>query len=172
MPTKSVFFLLSNLGATVVAPTNDDMQRELAALHGAGSDAVAWLTDGIAFTIERHRDDRLVFGVPDRLLRHMTDVDDARCIEIWQMLIAGGREPLERLEWHDGAGTERAESGLAQIEREILEGDRQFHAELGLERSDQPCGWEGCVRGSVEQSRFCRRHHCETVHRRPCFGTD
>jgi hypothetical protein len=46
--------------------------------------------------------------------------------------------------------------------------DLAFYNRLGLERSDQPCRKEGCLRGAVVQSVYCRVHHFEMVMGKPC----
>jgi hypothetical protein len=46
--------------------------------------------------------------------------------------------------------------------------DLEFYNRLGLERSDQPCRKEGCPRGAVDQSAYCRVHHFEMVMGKPC----
>jgi hypothetical protein len=39
---------------------------------------------------------------------------------------------------------------------------------LGAEDNTRPCRSEGCSRGSVSFSAFCRQHHCESVLHYPC----
>lgn len=46
--------------------------------------------------------------------------------------------------------------------------DRAFFDELGEERRDVPCRSEGCARGAVPLSVFCRVHHFEMIKKRPC----
>jgi hypothetical protein len=46
--------------------------------------------------------------------------------------------------------------------------DREFYDILGAERANQFCREEGCDRGAIEHSLFCRVHHFEMVKRRPC----
>jgi hypothetical protein len=46
--------------------------------------------------------------------------------------------------------------------------DLAFYDRLGLERSDQFCSKEGCRRGAVDQSIYCRVHHFEMVKGEPC----
>jgi len=49
--------------------------------------------------------------------------------------------------------------------------DRQFYDSLGEEDSARRCKHEGCQRGRVKLSVFCKRHHFESVRRKPCpFG--
>lgn len=50
--------------------------------------------------------------------------------------------------------------------------DREFFDELGEERRDVPCRSQGCARGAVHQSVFCRVHHFEMIKQKPCPFTD
>jgi hypothetical protein len=46
--------------------------------------------------------------------------------------------------------------------------DREFYEILGPERTGQSCKTDGCNRGAIEHSLFCRVHHFEMVKRRLC----
>jgi hypothetical protein len=46
--------------------------------------------------------------------------------------------------------------------------DREFYESLGQEAEGTFCRREGCERGSVYLSAFCRKHHFENVRKRPC----
>jgi hypothetical protein len=46
--------------------------------------------------------------------------------------------------------------------------DREFYDSLGAERTDTRCRHEGCGRGTVKLSVFCRLHHFEQVKKKPC----
>jgi hypothetical protein len=48
------------------------------------------------------------------------------------------------------------------------EDDRAFYDSLGEERADARCSAEGCSRGAISLSTFCRRHHFEMIMRKPC----
>jgi len=50
--------------------------------------------------------------------------------------------------------------------------DLEFYNALGPERSDKSCGKEGCRRGAVDQSIYCRVHHFEMIKRKPCPFSD
>jgi hypothetical protein len=45
--------------------------------------------------------------------------------------------------------------------------DREFSDKLGPESSSKTCRRDGCERGVVSLSVFCRRHHFENVRKRP-----
>jgi hypothetical protein len=46
--------------------------------------------------------------------------------------------------------------------------DRAFFEALGEKRREVPCRSEGCARGAISQSVFCRRHHFEMIKKEPC----
>jgi hypothetical protein len=46
--------------------------------------------------------------------------------------------------------------------------DREFYDSLGPERTGTKCRHEGCQRGTIKFSVFCRLHHFEQVKRKPC----
>ncbi|HEY3301402.1 MAG TPA: hypothetical protein VGJ90_11565 [Methylophilaceae bacterium] len=46
--------------------------------------------------------------------------------------------------------------------------DREFFDLLGNESLNKPCQKEGCFRGRVTSSMFCRVHHFEMVKGKPC----
>jgi hypothetical protein len=45
--------------------------------------------------------------------------------------------------------------------------DLEFIDALGQERPDEPCRHPGCERGAIRWSVLCRRHHFESIQRRP-----
>lgn len=49
-----------------------------------------------------------------------------------------------------------------------MELDKEFFEGLGPERLDVPCRTEGCTKGAVQYSVFCRRHHFEMVKKELC----
>jgi len=50
----------------------------------------------------------------------------------------------------------------------MLRLDRQFYDSLGAERTDTKCRHEGCRRGMVKFSVFCRVHQFEQAKKKPC----
>jgi hypothetical protein len=46
--------------------------------------------------------------------------------------------------------------------------DREFFDALGAERTDVPCRAEGCTRGAIHHSVFCRAHHFEAIKHESC----
>jgi hypothetical protein len=46
--------------------------------------------------------------------------------------------------------------------------DREFFEGLGVERPEVACKAEGCAKGAVQYSVFCRVHHFEMIQKEPC----
>jgi len=54
----------------------------------------------------------------------------------------------------------------------LLAIDRDFYESLGVEREGTQCRREGCSRGAIQFSVFCRLHHFENVKAKPCPFSD
>ena len=50
--------------------------------------------------------------------------------------------------------------------------DRDFYDSLGEERLDKACKKEGCERGAISGSAFCKVHHFEMIRQRTCPFSD
>jgi hypothetical protein len=50
--------------------------------------------------------------------------------------------------------------------------DREFYELLGAERQNVPCKKEGCSRGAITSSVFCRVHHFEMIKKEGCPFND
>jgi hypothetical protein len=50
--------------------------------------------------------------------------------------------------------------------------DREFYESLGSERPGVRCRDQGCSRGAVALSAFCRVHHFEMIRKKPCPFAD
>jgi hypothetical protein len=50
----------------------------------------------------------------------------------------------------------------------MLNFDREFYESLGPENMETPCRCEGCPRGAVKYSVFCRIHHFESIRKKDC----
>lgn len=58
------------------------------------------------------------------------------------------------------------------LEERLLAVDRFFYDNLGEERNDVLCEKEGCKRGALPLRIFCKMHHFEMMHKRPCPFSD
>jgi hypothetical protein len=92
-------------------------------------------------------------------------------------LAAGQFDELEREPWQPGSRPPLSPEARDARERMFADAqrarDRAFYDCLGAERPTIPCRDDGCTRGSISLSVFCRRHHFENVKGRPCpFGPE
>jgi hypothetical protein len=100
--------------------------------------------------------------------RHLVGVTRERTLELWRMLAEGHLEEVERQAWLPGNGSPpdaERQAMVAAAEREL---DRRFYESLGAERPGTRCKREGCRRGTVAFSVFCRPHHFGSVKRKTC----
>ena len=100
--------------------------------------------------------------------RHLVDVPRERTLELWQMLAEGRLGELERQAWLPGNGWRPDPEREARLATAQREADRAFYLSLGAERADTRCKHEGCARGAVQWSVFCRPHHFESVGSTTC----
>lgn len=166
------FSIYSGNGDSADAPTPDVMRRFLEALdpqdeeHGA-----AWVSDEHGNSLEYEVGGNLAFS-QSTCVRHLPKVSLDRVVELWQKLAAGRLDELEREPWQPGArpplSPEAREARNRMLAEAQLASDRRFYEALGSERAANPCRADGCVRGSVAFSVFCRQHHFENVMKRPC----
>jgi hypothetical protein len=166
------FFICNGLGDSADSPTAEVMRKFLDELdpndeeHGA-----VWVADDEDNALEYEVGGNIAFTRLNET-RHLPRVSVPRVIELWQKLAAGQFDELEREPWQPGARPPLSPEARAARESEIADWqraqDRDFYDCLGDERPLVPCRAEGCTRGSVPLSVFCRRHHFENVKGRPC----
>jgi len=70
--------------------------------------------------------------------------------------------------WPDRIGAPDPLSEEEELAQELAQEDREFYDSLGQERSGTQCRREGCSRGAVAFSAFCRIHQFENVQKRAC----
>src|SRR5204862_1025593 len=105
---------------------------------------------------------RLVYDRQSLPPRHMLEVAADQVIGLWQLLAQAALPELERQPWQPGAYPPTPAEEVARLAKERadkqLADDREFFESLGAERFDVRCRHEGCTRGAVMQSIFCRVH--------------
>ena len=108
-------------------------------------------TEGYVFETERHRDLVKALSLPE-----------------WT--VGNAFERFERGEYPDVLLENQMlrAADPPPVEDEQLLEDRQFYDCLGPEDVSSPCRKEGCSRGSLLRSVFCRRHHFEMIQKRDC----
>lgn len=165
------FQIVNGMGEALDSPTPEQMRAFLDEIdpedeeHGA-----AWLSRG-DLTLEWSVDGRMVRCESDDVARHLLDVDRARAVELWCIALSDDSKRLDDLPWRDGNGYVRSPEKAAELARALEASEREFYDSLGAERSDSPCRREGCERGAVQWSVFCRVHHYESLRGRPCKFT-
>jgi hypothetical protein len=103
---------------------------------------------------------------------HLAGVSTQRALDLWLMLLEGRLDELQTQPWQPGLrppmpANERAKL-IADRDKRQRAADRKFYDGLGPERPEEPCRAEGCRRGAIHYSVFCRSHHFEEMYKRPC----
>ena len=112
-------------------------------------------------------------GFADRRLRSTIDVDTlSHCID-WADRLSGSKDDSAALDiiryyirfdaWPETLNAPDPPS-WDETSRRL---DREFADRLGPEDDARKCRREGCDRGVVKLSVFCRRHHFENIRNRP-----
>jgi hypothetical protein len=133
-----------------------------------------WLTHDSGWTLTVSEKGRVAYEnlESDSEPRHITNVPRLKALELWKTLAEGDLATLEKEPWQPGDGPPLSDAELRarkeEAERFTREMDRKFYDSLGEERPDCRCQHEGCLRGSVRFSVFCRPHHFENVTKKPC----
>jgi hypothetical protein len=135
--------------------------------HGA-----AWVAEDLERSLEWNVDGRLVFGDESSGPRHMLNVSKDRVVKLWQLLAEGRIAEIEREPWAPGNCPPLSREEEQQLnedmesERRLL--DREFFDGLGPERDNPRCRAQGCARGTVRFSAFCRAHHFKMIRGYAC----
>lgn len=167
------YYLVNGMGDSVDSPTVAEMRAFLDATDFADEEhGAAWLADDEDNCLEYSGGGLLVFSQGELAPRHMVGVDADRLIALWTHLAEGRLAEVENEPWQDGSHPPRSPEEVERREREIAEWQRQqdlkFCDSLGSERDGTVCRKDGCPRGRVAQSAFCRVHHFENVIGRVC----
>lgn len=112
-------------------------------------------------------------GYAERGLRSTIDVDTVmQCIE-WADRLSGTKDDTAALDiiryyirfdaWPETLNA----PDPPPPEESLRRLDREFADSLGAEDESKPCRRDGCERGTVKLSVFCRRHHFENIRNRP-----
>jgi hypothetical protein len=112
-------------------------------------------------------------GFPERGLRSTIDVDTLSHSIEWADRLSGTQDDSAALDiiryyirfdaWPETLNAPDPPSVDAVLRRL----DREFSDKLGPEDSSKQCRRDGCERGVVKLSAFCRRHHFENIRNRP-----
>jgi hypothetical protein len=104
--------------------------------------------------------------------RHLAQVTPEHVVDLWQKLATGRLDELEREPWQPGTRPPLSPEAREALRRQLAEaelvGDRKFYDALGPELPGDVCRADGCGRGCVRFSVFCKRHHFESLRKRAC----
>jgi len=162
-------------GGSESQPTVQRMQEligELAIKDDEHPDT--WLTHEASGWTIRLDDQRTAYleDSKSEIVFHMSEVSPVQALQLWSRFAVGGREAVIGEAWVKG-GVPISDHELQlrqQQARELtLSMDRKFYDQLGPERQEVHCKAEGCSRGAIQYSVFCRSHHFENLRRRPCL---
>jgi len=134
----------------------------------------AWLSDEIGWTITVSEKGVVVWenleegGEP----RYQDGVDREAALRLWILLTRGDYDEIERQPWKDGQGPPISDEELERRREDAaiitLRIEREFYDSLGPEDLNCRCRRDGCGRGTVRFSAFCRPHQFENVRKMPC----
>lgn len=102
---------------------------------------------------------------------HIKQVSAEYALKLWSSFASGGPDSVLSEPWIKGyVPVSDAELQLLQQKASELSlaMDREFYDQLGPERPDTKCKTEGCSRGTIQYSVFCRSHHFENIRRCQC----
>ncbi|WP_035603351.1 hypothetical protein [Haloferula sp. BvORR071] len=135
-----------------------------------------WLSDDAEWTLSIYESGLVVWengeneegGEP----RYQEGLSREASLRLWQLLVAGNYAEIEQEPWKDGYGPPISDEELQRLKEEsdriLREIHRKFYDSLGPEDAARQCLREGCQRGTVAFSAFCRPHQFENVRKEPC----
>jgi hypothetical protein len=133
-----------------------------------------WLSHESGWTLSVFEGGLVIWENPEegrgpRYQQHVTREDALR---MWVLLSRGAFAEIESEPWKDGYGPPVSEEERQKRQEEAAEMTLKMHQDfydtLGPEEASRPCRHEGCTRGSVKFSVFCRPHHFESLYKQSC----
>lgn len=104
--------------------------------------------------------------------RYRQNVSRDEALRMWLFLSRGEFDEIESVSWMDGYGPPVSEEERQKRQQEaseiMMKRHRDFYDSLGPEDVSRACRQEGCSRGSVKFSAFCRPHHFESLYKQAC----
>ena len=167
------FHVVNGFGDSIDDPLLEQMREMLEGVDASDLEhGAAWLATDDEYVLEWNGDGRLVWSTPNNdLPRHLKGVGREQTLLLWALLACHDLVKIERQPWADGNGFVRPPGWERDLAREQESADREFYDRLGSENSETRCKQNGCTRGQIAFSSFCRLHHFEMIRSRPCpFG--
>ena len=97
------FFICNGNGDSVDSPSADVMRRFIDELDPADEEhGAAWVSDENGNALEYEVGGNLAFSRSNHV-RHLPRVSPDRAVELWQKLVAGRLDELEREAWQPGS---------------------------------------------------------------------
>ncbi len=172
------YFVTSRWGAEDSEPSEDRLREVLAELDTVPDDeehGEVSLSHESGWTLSLSIGGTLVWEdieSDDAAPRHMTDVSKEKTLGLWLRLADSDFDAIEREPWRSGYGPSISDQErsrlIADAERSTLARHREFFDSLDPERPDVPCRTDGCTRGAIPLSIFCRAHHFESIFKMKC----
>ena len=104
--------------------------------------------------------------------RHQVGISREKALSLWVKLSRGEIAEVEAEPWLPGQAPPLSPEERAELARKSEEATRQafrsFCEKLGPENPEVPCRSQGCHRGAIRNSVFCRAHHFESIYRTSC----
>ena len=166
------YFVETRWGGSEDAPPPTRLRQILAELDVPDPEHPdTWLTHESGWTLSVYESGLVLFANADGAASHMNSVSRERALELWLILANGRIDELAALQWKGGYPP-RDPDAIAQAKADgealQLKSDQAFYERLGPESSDEICGAQQCDRHRIAYSVYCRRHHFESVRKRPC----
>lgn len=169
------YFVQRRWGDSEDEPTEAKMRECLAELDTPDREHPdTWLQHESGWTLAVYENGLLVWEnlESDGDPRHLPRVSREEAIRLWLLLSRGELDEIESLPWQAGYGPSLSDEERQKLQREAAEFtlklERDFYDSLGPEDRARPCRKEGCDRGTVKFSAFCRPHHFESLRKQPC----
>ena len=171
---KLKFSVETRWGGSEAEPTIKRMQELIAELKVKDEEHPdMWLAHKESGWILRLDEDNVAYleDPEGENVSHIKEASSDYALKLWSKFALGGPGSVSNEPWIKGyVPVSDLELQLRQQKaRELsLAMDREFYDQLGPERPNTLCKSEGCSRGTIQYSVFCRSHHFENIRRCQC----
>ncbi len=169
------YFIQRRWGDSEDDPTEAMMRESLSELDTPDPEHPStWLGHETGWTLSVFESGLVVWENPEVDVgpRYQQNVSREEALRLWLLLSRGSFDEIESLPWKDGYGPPISDEEMQKRQQEAaaftLKMQRDFYDTLGPEDAERGCRKDGCVRGTVKFSAFCRPHHFENLYKQPC----
>ena len=170
----SIYYVEARWGGSEDSPPPHRLRELIAELDVRDEEHPdTWMTHEDSGWSLRLDEDRFAYlENPDcETVNHIANVSSETALRLWTDFAAGGPDAVAEFEWKLGRPPV-SEQEIAERSERVrlaqLELDRDFYDQLGPELSDASCRAQGCTRGHIQYSVFCKAHHFQQIRGRPC----